>query len=345
MTDTYRPLSGMAGGWQLLFLVILTTLLMAADCFGGAITPFQTTNQSPLVQIFGLPAAERSIVLPKGTTEGMVTVDIANNFASSTAGREEILLDGESYRTALVMRHGFSDRMEGGIDIPFIGHGGGVFDSFIEGWHDFFGMPDGGRKDEPRDRLLYSYSKNGSETYRMDRSEFGLGDIRLSGGVQLYDDGKPNPRAIALRGSLKLPTGNYRRLHGSGSTDVSLWFTGSDDYQLPLGHLTLFGAAGGMVMTDGDVLQEQQKNLVGFGSLGLGWAPAGWVALKTQLSGHTPFYGGSDLNELSGNALQLLVGGTLYFPGNVSLDIGVSEDIAVDTSPDVALHLALRKVF
>ena len=345
MTHLNQRLTGMLRAWLLLFAIGFTSLLAAAPACGAAITPFQTVNQSPLVQIFGLPAAERSILLSAGTTEGMLTADIASNFAGSTAGGDEIMLDGESYRTTLAVRHGFSDRIEGGIDIPLVGHGGGVFDSFIEGWHDFFGLPEGGRKDEPRNRLLYSYSRNGSEAYRMDRSAFGIGDIRLSGGVQLYDNGSPDQRAIALRGSLKLPTGNHRRLHGSGSTDISLWLTGSDDYRLPLGHLTLFGAAGGMVMTDGDVLREQQRNAVGFGSLGLGWAPAGWIAFKMQLSGHTPFFKGSDLRELNGNALQLLMGGTLTFPGNMSLDIGVSEDIAVDTSSDVALHLALRKTF
>jgi len=329
----------------LLLLTGLSPLFPGTRCDSAEIAPFQTANQSPLIQIYGLPAAERSILLPAGKTAGMVTVDIASNFASSTAGNEEILLDGESYRTTLVFRHGFSERIEGGVDIPFIGHGGGTFDSFIEGWHDFFGLPEGGREDAPRDRLLYSYSKGGNEVLRMDDSEFGLGDIRFSGGIQLYNDQTPNPRALALRGSLKLPTGSHRRLHGSGSTDLALWLTGSDDYALPLGHCTLFGAAGGMILTDGDVLRDRQENVAGFGSLGFGWAPAEWLALKVQTSGHTAFYTGSELNELGSTAVQLLMGGTLYFPGNISLDMGVSEDIAVDTSSDVALHLALRKVF
>jgi len=51
------------------------------------------------------------------------------------------------------------------------------------------------------------------------------------------------------------------------------------------------------------------------------------------------------LRELAHPALQLIVGGTLHFSGKTSLDIGVSEDIAQNTSPDIALHLALRKQF
>src|SRR6266704_222478 len=42
--------------------------------------PFYTVNQSPLVQIYGLPAADNAILLPKGKIRSMLSVDIANNF-------------------------------------------------------------------------------------------------------------------------------------------------------------------------------------------------------------------------------------------------------------------------
>jgi hypothetical protein len=134
-------------------------------------------------------------------------------------------------------------------------------------------------------------------------------------------------------------------LHGSGSTDAALWVDASDDYKMPVGHLTLFGSAGGMAMTRGDVLPDQQRTVAGFGSLGVGWAPADWIAFILQLSGHTPFYHGSDLKELSANSLQLHSGGTIRLPGSLFMDIAVSEDIAVNTAPDVTLHLALRRAF
>lgn len=329
----------------LTFFVGMLFVVGIQHASAAEITPFSTWNQSPLVQIYGLPAAERSTLLPSGRTEGTLAVDIASNFAQDQASREKILIDGESYRINLGLRYGLGDRFEMGLDLPFIGHGGGVFDNFIEGWHDFFSLPEGGRKDAPRHRLLYSYEQEGNQRLKVDDSSFGMGDIRLSGGMQLYNDRKENPRALALRASLKLPTGSSRKLHGSGGTDFALWLTGSDDYRLSIGHATLFGAAGGMVMSDGDVLPEQRQNAAAFGSLGGGWAPTGWIAFKTEVSGHTALYKGSELRELSNGALQLLIGGTLAFPGGTLLDIGVSEDIAVNTSPDVALHLALRRVF
>lgn len=311
------------------------------------ITPFHTFNQSPLVQIFGLPAAEPAVLQPAGRSRSLLALDIANSFARDTTPRDEILIDGESYRITLALRHGITEKFEAGIDIPWVGHGAGVFDSFIEGWHDFFGLPRGGRKEAPRNRLLYAYDRYGQEQLRLDNSTFGMGDIRLTGGLQLYHDRQPNPRAVALRTSIKLPTGSSSRLHGSGSTDVALWVTASDDYPLPdaWGHLALFGSAGGMVMTNGDVLPDQQRNLAGFGSLGVGWSPAEWIALKTQISGNTPFYRDSDLPELDNPSFLLTIGGTLAFSSDTALDIGVSEDLAVSTAPDVALHLGLSHRF
>jgi hypothetical protein len=327
-------------------------LLLEICAFPGAaepltIVPFYTFNQSPLVQIYGLPAAESAIVQPVGHAWSMLAADAANNFATDDTAREKILLDGESYRITLALRYGIADGLEIGLDLPWVGYGGGVFDSFVEGWHHTFGLPQGERNEAPRNRLLFTYTRDGQERLRLDDSNFGLGDIRLAGGWQLYNDAGANPRAVAVRASLKLPTGSSSKLHGSGSTDLALWLTASDDYGLPgpWGHLTLFGAAGGMAMTDGEVLKDQQQNAVGFGSLGFGWSPMGWIALKTELSGHTPFYRGSELRELSQPALQFLVGGTLAFTSRTALDIAVSEDASVSTSPDVALHLGLSHRF
>lgn len=312
-----------------------------------AITPFHTFNQSPLVQIFGLPAAESAIVEGPGHARALVALDVANNYASHETEREKIILDGEGYRVTLALRRGIGSDLELGFDLPLVGYYGGVFDGFIEGWHDFFDLPQGNRGEFAHDRLLFSYARNGEERLRMDDAGMGLGDLRLGAGWQLYRDDSPNPRALALRGSLKLPTGESGRLRGSGSTDLALWLTGSDDFALPgrWGHLALFAAAGGMALTGGDVLGDQQKDAAAFGTAGFGWSPRGWIALKAQFSGHTPFYRGSALQEIAEPAAQFVIGGTLGFGARTALDIAVSEDVSVAGSPDVALHLGLSRRF
>ena len=309
------------------------------------ITPFYTQNQSPLVLIFGLPSIGEASVVPPRQFDTRLIVDLANNYVKDSNSRESILLDGESTRIDLDVRYGIARGFEFGVEIPYIFLNGGFLDSFIEGYHSTFGFPQGGRDQAPKGRLLYQYQRDGQERLKIDSSSSGLGDIRLNGGYQLYQGEDKPRRAAALRMSLKLPTGNSDELHGSGSTDLSLWITASDDWKLGVGHFTLFGAGGIMGMTEGKVLQDQQRNWVGFGALGAGWSPRQWIAFKVQTNAHTSFYRDSELRELDAASAQLILGGTLAFSDRTTLDIGVVEDIIINTAPDVVFHFALRTRF
>jgi hypothetical protein len=324
----------------------ITFLFFSGEAPAVEIVPFFTFNQSPLVQIHGLPSIDNASLVSVGRVEGIVSVDAANNFAIDSNSTESITLDGETYRFVLAARYGVAKGFECGIDIPYVVHSGGFLDGFIESFHHFFGFPNGGRESAPRDRLLYRYTTDYADKVDLSDSTSGLGDIRLSGAMQLYREDSEAPFAAALRASLKLPTGDSNRLLGSGSTDFALWITASENYRLPaLGHLTGFGAIGGMVMGDGDVLKGQQRNLAGFGSLGIGWSPLNWLALKVQANGHTSLYQDSDLREVNRGSVQLVSGGTFGFTKDTTLDIGVSEDIIVETSPDVVFTLTLRTLF
>jgi hypothetical protein len=180
----------------------------------------------------------------------------------------------------------------------------------------------------------------------MEHSGSGLGDIVVSGGMKLYDTSDSGAHdSLALRATVKLPTGESAYLRGSGSTDFSLALCGSMNNFTEWGSLALFGSLGGLAMTRGDVLADQQNNLAGFGTLGLGWGPAEWISFKVQFNAHTALYHGSELDELSQASLMLVTGGALKLPQGYLLDIGVSENIFVATAPDVSFHLGLSKQF
>lgn len=326
-----------AMGWGILFF---PPFLPAAE-----ITPFYTQNQSPVIQIFGLPSIEEPSLVSARKADLRVIMDLANNFVEDERQREQITLDGQSTRFSLDARYGIAKNFEVGLVIPYLIIGGGFTDGFVDWFHNAFGFPAGGRDYAPKNRLLYQYQKDQQVLLHVDKSSHGIGDIQLMGGFQIYRSAVKPSRAISLRTSLKLPTGDSQQLHGSGSTDLSLWITAGDDFRPGIGHMGLFAAGGVMGMTDGDVLENQQRNWVGFGALGLGWSPARWIALKIQANGHTSFYKDSDLEELNGSSVQLTMGGTLAFSKTISLDLAVTEDLVVRTSPDVVFHVALRKGF
>lgn len=324
----------------------LAVLSPERQVFAIEITPFATSNQSPLVQIYGLPAAEGATIVPAGHLATRLSFDLSSNFAIDKNGAEEITLDGETYRTTLALRYGIGRGVEIGIDIPHIAESGGFLDDSIIDWHDFFNLNQNGRDTEPRGRLLYRYATHGVNRFAINHPNGGIGDLRLLGGIQLYHDGEETPRTVALRASLKLPTGDSASLHGSGSTDFAIWLSAADDYKLQLGHWSLFGAAGALVMSTGDVLPEKQRHLAGFGTFGIGWSPLWWLAFKTQLNWNTPFYEHSSLRELNVTSIQWVMGQTIAFSPRTSLDLGVSEDLLViGTSPDFGINLALRMLF
>ncbi len=307
------------------------------------ITPFYTQNQSPVIQIFGLPSIGEPYLVPSRKTDLRLIMDLANNFVEDENQQERITLDGQSTRFSLDARYGVAKNFEIGMVIPYIILGGGFTDGFIDWFHNTFGFPAGDRDYAPKNRLLYQYQKDQQVLLTVDKSSHGIGDIQLMGGFQIYQSPVKPSRAISLRTSLKLPTGDNQQLHGSGSTDLSLWITAGEDFRPRIGHMSLFAAGGVMGMTDGDVLKDQQRNWVGFGLLGLGWSPGRWIAFKIQANGHTSFYKNSKLNELDGSSVQLTFGGTLAFSKTINLDLGVTEDLLIRTSPDVVFHLALRK--
>ncbi len=310
-----------------------------------AVYPFYSRHMSPVTQIFGLPPAEGGTLTPSGHLEGRVVLDIANNFNKGKNPNETLNFDGETYRTTLALRYGLNKTLEIGLDVPYVAHTGGVFDGFIEGFHNVFHFTNKSRNEVKNNQLDYQYIRNGVTRIDIENSTSGLGDLMMSLGVRLYRDDAPKGRSAALRLGLKLPTGDSDRLLGSGSTDFSLALAGTDPASLSAWDLTLFGEIGGVWINNSEVLEDMTRHLVGFGTLGFGWAPLTWMALKAQLDVHSPFFRDTRINALGPWATQVDVGFTFALAKKTFFDLGISEPILVETAPDVDFHLALRRRF
>jgi hypothetical protein len=330
------------------FLILFFSLLCSAVIAAATdleITPFRSVNQSPLVQIHGLPTETSASITPVGRSIFFLTQDVANNFVFSGTKFETLLLDGESYRWTLAFRYGLKEGIELGGAIPWIVQGGGFLDGFMESYHGIIGYSDD-RSLMPKERLAYRYKSFGRQNLSMTHAGSGIGDISLFAGMKLYEeatDGRSD--RIALRANLKLPTGNSADLFGSGGTDIAVFLCGSTDFSTRYGTLGAFGSAGLLGLTDSHVLNGNREFIVGHGTAGVGWSPKEWISFKVQLNWNTPFYRNSELPELTESAMMLLSGGSIRLPGDYFLDIALGEDVAVTTAPDVTFHLGLSKRF
>lgn len=322
-----------------LSFALLTALAPAV--YADAFDPLPTYNQNPFTQIHGFPAFDAPRLLGPGERQVRVSFEAASYFFVEQRGAEALTLDGETHRSAITVKSGTSDG-EWGIEIPYLSHSGGFLDSFIEGWHETFGLPDGGREAAPRDLLRYIYARNGAELIRITDRTGGIGDVRLLAGWAL-----PAGDAIdaSLRAMLKLPTGDAEQLHGSGAADLAAWINAGCSAAACAGAWRWNVTAGALALGRGDVLPEQQRRFAVFAGAGAGWRAWTQIVLKAELRAHSALYRATDLAPLGKSAAQLILGGTWNVHKSTALDIAVSEDIRVETAPDVSVLVSLRTSF
>lgn len=300
--------------------------------------PFRTANRHPLVQIYGLPVAQGAQLTSQAKLNAAFTVEASNTFIATQSGNEQLMIDGESYRSDINWRYGVADGWELALTIPYISHQAGDGDGFIESWHSTFGLPKGDRIDYPEDQLHYYYQQGNQTALNVSDSGDGIGDVSVALGYQLS---AATQQQWALRAGYKLATGEVKALRGSDADDAYLSLHVSDQHWAENHHLYLHANVGSLWLGDGEVLAAQQQHQVWFGSATISWAYSDTITFKTQWDMHSAFYD-SGLKQLGEPSVQWLLGGSIKIAKNAFLDIAVSEDIVVETAPDVLLHLALR---
>jgi hypothetical protein len=305
------------------------------------IAPFYTFNQSPIIQIHGLPAIDRATVLSKGEKSYQLITDRANNFSAKRLTNERVFFDGETQRMVFAYKQGLVDGVEWGVDIPWVSYSGGQLDRFIESWHNMLNLPQKGRDKYPRNRLIYTYQRNGKTLVNITDSAAGIGDIRLKGAWQIQTSSTSNKSNIALRTLLSLPTGDSSKLFGSGGVDAAFWLS-SENAKTWFGYPgNVWGGAGMMLLDEGDVLQGQQRSAAIFGSVGSGARVSQLLTLKVQLDMHSSLYEKSHLTQVNANAMQIVMGGDISLTKESMLDLAVKEDLVINTSPDMVLHIGI----
>ena len=305
------------------------------------IRAFHSYNQLPFKQIFGLPSLDNSPLQEAGRYRVGLIYNISNTYTARSNSNEHITTDVETSRSSLVAYYALTDNWQFGVEVPYVKHDGGFLDDFINGWHDVFNLPQGNRDKINNDQVKISYLNNNGTSFDISDIESGLGDMRLNA---LYTI-PLNHRNLIFSTELKLPTGDFDKLTGSGSIDISLGLTINDPHSLTEYNITLYGGMAGVFLGDIDgEMSAIQNNFALIGRAGIGWQAAETVQLKLQLDAQSPLYE-SDIKELGDPSFQLLMGGSLFFTDDVYLDIFIAEDIYTTTAPDVSFQLALVAAF
>jgi uncharacterized protein DUF3187 len=318
-------------GWRIAGAAI-TTLLISPRADAD---PFPARDLNPLLAGFGLPAA-----LPARLSGETWTLAADLNWASVSlvqrAGAEQLIVDAETREARVTIGRSWSSGFAAQLQIPYRYTGGGVLDSAIDSWHEFFGLPEGSRVFSPQDRVRIAYASGNSVLFDVQSSQTGLADISLDFGRSLTSTATTSATAWL---SVKLPSGDADRFTGSGAADVSLAIAA----ERRLGdNWSAFGQAGVAWLGEGERLADRQRDFAWSALAGIGWRAWRGLELKAQLDAHSAVFDEADLDFL-GEAFVLTVGGDYRFVSGWQLDLAVSEDIAVESASDVVFVIGLKK--
>lgn len=305
---------------------------------------FETSSQNPFIQIYSLPSPAESPARARRGWAMHAAFDLTSNATlKERPSGEGIVLDGETYRTSVTLEYGVSQRLAAGIIVPLVAHSTGFMDSLVKDWHDLFGISNDIRDRFDNNALAYVYATAGDEVFALRDRGRGIGDVRLTADWRLA--AAPSPaRSLVLRSGLKLPSGSSSRLHGSGSTDVSLQLLSTDRQTLSAWNTTLAWMIGGMWLGEGEVLDELRRDLVVIGSVGISRPLWRRLSARLQLDGHSEFYD-SELRQLGNSALQLTFGGSVELARGGRVDFAMVQNLSTDPTPDFSIHLGWRRGF
>ena len=295
---------------------------------------FPLRNHNPFLQIYGLPAFATHELVAPGGVDFSVSFDIANDMDEADRSGEVLIIDAELRTLNVSLRRRISERLEIGLDVPYLSYSGGFLDRVIYDFHDLVGLSNSTR-DGPNDQFRLYMEKEGVTLFDAVEPSSGIGDLQVSAALRL---GK-----ATLRANVKAPTGDPDKLTGSGAADLALGLYAGGATTVFARDLTYSGFVGALALGDGDVLPSLQKSVVPYGGVALRWHATERFALATQVYAQGRYLDAA-LNELGGNTFQLAFGCDYRFPAQgLLLRFAIAEDIAAAAAPDFAAHVSLRR--
>ena len=297
--------------------------------------PFETRDQNLFNLIHGQALPTNAVLNKKSQALWSSSLIVTNTLNIESTSNEDIYLDYEAYRFNLSYQYGISDKWNLKLDVPLVHQGGGVFDSAIDRWHEFFNMQRGDRPNVTHNQYDIQYAYQSQVLADLDEASTTLGDIQIAVARSILENNRTN---MSLWASLKLPTGDEDKLTSNGATDASVWLA----LNQKLSNRWVSNLNAGAVVLGKDNYKDiPLSDYALYGHIMLGWLTTDNINLKLQYQLHTSYYDQSQLKIL-GYANILTFGGTITIDQCNQLDLAFSEDIKVDASPDASLIINWR---
>jgi hypothetical protein len=266
----------------------------------------------------------------------------SNVFEASDGAEYGHLFDLEQMVNTVTARYGVAEELEVGASAGMHSGWGGFLDSFISGFHDLFGLPNGGREQRPEGeyRLYLARSGQGSE----DGVQVDVGrkvwfeDLRIFGKWRFHGDAGA-PFAASLHGVVRGAAGplDAGRLGASWAV-LGRWSPGP---------VHVHASAGMALLTPPDDVGPVTRDVSQFFTLAaereLWWDNTAFLA---QLGGGSAYVRRVSGGDLRGVPMNLVFGLAGLTDGGWGWQLSFAEDILADgPSVDFTVDLEVSRLF
>jgi hypothetical protein len=302
-------------------------LLIALISYGSG--PLPIRNQSPIYLRYLNPIPRSSEVLKKGSYKFDLNIGYSSIYTGGRSYEYETTMDMEILRTSINLNYGIRDKMELGIEIPFIYMYGGFLDSTIEDYHKAFGFPNGGREKAKKNQFRYSLIKGNRYIFNRNKEVSGIGDITLSTRFKLK-------KGYGIRFLLKTNTGSSDRLLGSGKIDYGFGLLFNREFK----RLRFYINMDTIFLNNEKIGESKLKEMFG-GLFSIEYLYKPKLSFILQLNGNRSPFPHTGLESFDRDVLQLTFG--IKNPGlkRFGWYIGFTEDLISASSPDFSINFGL----
>jgi len=304
--------------------------------------PLPERSNGPVAQTFMVLRPRSAAITAIGDVDLRVQSAYSSIFEVGEGTLGSVSFDGELWRTSAALRTGIGPSTDLEIEVPVLFATSGFLDVFIETWHSILGLPDSGRETRPQFDYDMRVEAGGVEAYSLEGDRLGLCDVPIVVTHCIVDARGASP-AVFVQGALELPTGSEERGFGNGAIDWGLGVGIESD----LGDWIV---GGGLGWTD-----RQQPS--SFARAGLdaddsvaAHASAEWRAQDSWsvllgLRFENAVTESLEIEELSGEVLELDMGVAIDGCGATRWFVGFSEDLISASGPDFTAFLGFQAGF
>lgn len=313
------------------FIFLLMTL--SDWLYGASINPLPVRTQNPLYLQFLAMPLENAHTLERNSMVATVSTTFSNVFEYRPTGVTQINFDMELWRTAFTLNYGLASHVDLKLELPFITSAGGFLDPVIQSYHDFLGLPNGGRNLVSNHTHTFTLKQNGITLFNYAQSSFGLADITVRAKHQLPLVSKRFTLAVAPY--VKFPTGLATHGLSSGHTDIGA----SLFLQTDISRLHFSTQVGGAYLTGSDTVSALLTNGYFAFAQSVAFEVSPGFIPTVQVNGNTSIFHDVSAKELTGIAFDLNVGATgNFYKGELFYQVTFGEDItAIGPSVDFSL--------